>query len=93
MKCNFFQDEAHTLITETIIGVGQRLKATEKTPEQLYREVMSPNGTTEAGFQHLERFQVQEQFKDAVLKAINRSKELGKVYANHNNKILDHCSN
>ena len=38
------------------IGVGQRLKATEKTPEQLYREVMSPNGTTEAGFQHLERF-------------------------------------
>ncbi|MED1563061.1 pyrroline-5-carboxylate reductase [Alkalihalobacillus alcalophilus ATCC 27647 = CGMCC 1.3604] len=74
-------DEATKLITQTIVGVGKRLEATNKSAGELYQEVMSPNGTTEAGFQILEQYHTQQNFEEAVSKAITRSKQLGAVFS------------
>ncbi|MBP3951173.1 pyrroline-5-carboxylate reductase [Bacillus suaedae] len=70
-------EEASALITQTILGVGKRLESTTKTARELYQEVMSPNGTTEAGINVLREHDGQGIMKKAVNRAITRSKELG----------------
>jgi pyrroline-5-carboxylate reductase len=76
------QEEAAALITQTIVGVGKRLQSTTKSAKELYEEVMSPNGTTEAGINILRERHTQEAMTDAVTRAIARSKELGEVFIN-----------
>ncbi len=78
------KEEAATLISQTIVGVGKRLQSTKKSSRELYQEVMSPNGTTEAGIKVLEERQTQEAVTDAITRAIERSKELGSVFLNTN---------
>ncbi|KHF41773.1 pyrroline-5-carboxylate reductase [Halalkalibacter okhensis] len=73
-------DEASAFITQTIIGVGKRLQSTSKSSKELYEEVMSPNGTTEAGINVLKAQKTQEAMCKAVTRAISRSKELGEVF-------------
>ena len=73
------KEQAHDLVTQTIVGVGKRLQNTNKTPRALYQEVMSPGGTTEAGIQKLAEHHFQDAIQDAVGNAVNRSKELGQV--------------
>ncbi|WP_100406903.1 pyrroline-5-carboxylate reductase [Bacillus solitudinis] len=75
------EEEAGSLITQTIVGVGKRLQQTTKSPKQLYEEVMSPNGTTEAGIKVLKERDTQNALQDAIAKAIARSKELGSMYS------------
>jgi pyrroline-5-carboxylate reductase len=74
------EEEASALITQTVIGVGKRLQSTSKSAKELYEEVMSPNGTTEAGINVLRERKSQEAMTDAVTRAISRSKELGAVF-------------
>ncbi len=74
------EKEASALITQTIVGVGKRLQSTSKSSRELYEEVMSPNGTTEAGINVLRERKSQEAMTDAVTRAILRSKELGEVF-------------
>ncbi|GAE30807.1 pyrroline-5-carboxylate reductase [Alkalihalobacillus hemicellulosilyticus] len=71
-------EEAKPFIAQTIIGVGKRLQTTNQSPKELYEEVMSPNGATEAGINALRSHNGQEMMKEAIAKAIKRSKELGK---------------
>ncbi|MDT8859872.1 pyrroline-5-carboxylate reductase [Alkalihalobacillus sp. MEB130] len=78
------QEEASALITQTIVGVGKRLQSTTKSSKELYEEVMSPNGTTEAGINVLREQKSQEAMFQAVTRAISRSKELGEVYTKTN---------
>jgi pyrroline-5-carboxylate reductase len=73
-------EEATSLITQTVVGVGKRLQDTSKTSRELYEEVMSPNGTTEAGITLLSERNGQDAMHDAIIKAIARSKELGSVF-------------
>ncbi|MEC2070625.1 pyrroline-5-carboxylate reductase [Alkalihalophilus marmarensis] len=73
-------EEATALITQTVVGVGKRLQDTSKSSRELYEEVMSPNGTTEAGITLLSERNGQDAMHDAILKAIARSKELGSVF-------------
>ncbi len=74
------EEEAKSFITQTIVGVGKRLQSTTKTAKQLYEEVMSPQGTTEAGINVLREHHVQRAIETAVLKAVARSKELGNSF-------------
>lgn len=78
------KEEAAALITQTVVGVGQRLQSTTKSSKELYEEVMSPNGTTEAGINILREREAQEAMQAAVSRAIARSKELGAVLTRTN---------
>ncbi|MCL7747120.1 pyrroline-5-carboxylate reductase [Halalkalibacter alkaliphilus] len=73
-------EEASALITQTVVGVGKRLQTTSKSSKELYEEVMSPNGTTEAGINVLRERKSQEAMCSAVKRAMSRSKELGEVF-------------
>ncbi|WP_042359830.1 pyrroline-5-carboxylate reductase [Geomicrobium sp. JCM 19055] len=76
-------DEAKRLIVQTMIGAATRFSHTEQTPKELYKEVMSPGGTTEAAFKHLEMFQVKEHIAKGADAAIGRSKQLGDYDVDH----------
>ncbi|MDQ0205657.1 pyrroline-5-carboxylate reductase [Alkalicoccobacillus murimartini] len=73
------EEQAHELVTQTVVGVGKRLQNTKKSPSELYQEVMSPGGTTEAGIHTLRDHSFQQTVQSAVGKAVHRSKELGQV--------------
>ncbi|ANB60438.1 pyrroline-5-carboxylate reductase ProI [Anoxybacteroides amylolyticum] len=70
---------AKELILQTIIGAAHMLKATNKHPSVLRKEVTSPSGTTEAGISVLERYRYQEAMVACIKRATERSKELGQA--------------
>ncbi|OQP06039.1 pyrroline-5-carboxylate reductase [Geobacillus sp. 46C-IIa] len=71
------RDVAKTLILQTIIGAAEMLKASDKHPSVLRREVTSPGGTTEAGISVLEQYRFQEAIAACIRRATVRSEELG----------------
>ncbi|SFE41738.1 pyrroline-5-carboxylate reductase [Alteribacillus iranensis] len=71
------EEESKELIIQTLAGAAKRLRSSEKTPKELYQEVMSPNGTTEAAFRVLEENNVAAHFKDAMKASMKRAAELG----------------
>lgn len=73
---------AKQLICQVLIGAAERIKASDLSPQTLYKQVMSPNGTTEAGIKVLESYQFQEAMIECVKRATERSKELGKQFSN-----------
>lgn len=70
---------AKDLILQTIIGAAHMLKATNKHPSVLRKEVTSPGGTTEAGIGVLERYRYQEAVIACIKRATERSEELGQA--------------
>lgn len=71
------KQEGKELFVQTLFGAAKRLQTTEKTAEQLYREVMSPGGTTEAGLNILNEQQFQETIISCIKRAEERAKQLG----------------
>jgi len=71
------RDVAKRLILQTIIGAAEMLKASDKHPSVLRREVTSPGGTTEAGISVLEQYRFQEAIAACIRRATVRSEELG----------------
>ncbi|MBU8907828.1 pyrroline-5-carboxylate reductase [Desertibacillus haloalkaliphilus] len=78
------EQDARTLIIQTVFGAAERLKSTSKPTADLYKEVMSPGGTTEAGFTALQSYKFQEAISKAIHDAAARSKELGRIPPNRN---------
>ncbi|MBB5326285.1 pyrroline-5-carboxylate reductase [Anoxybacillus tepidamans] len=70
---------AKDLILQTIIGAAHMLKATNKHPSVLRKEVTSPGGTTEAGIGVLEHYRYQEAVIACIKRATERSEELGQA--------------
>ncbi|MBU9724060.1 MULTISPECIES: pyrroline-5-carboxylate reductase [Bacillaceae] len=68
---------ATTLVSQTLLGASQRVQQSDASPRDLYDQIMSPGGTTEAGFKVLTDNKVQESLVSCVLRAWERSKELG----------------
>ncbi|AOM82715.1 pyrroline-5-carboxylate reductase [Salisediminibacterium beveridgei] len=68
---------ARKLVSQTLLGAGIRVKSEDIPPKILYEQIMSPGGTTEAGFKILQEHQVQSSVIDCISAACNRSKELG----------------
>lgn len=67
------------LVAQTLIGASRRVQEEEATPAELYQQIMSPGGTTEAGFDVLKERKVQEALIECIAKAYERSQELGKA--------------
>lgn len=67
---------ARQLVDETFLGASLLLAAGDKSPEELRRQVTSPNGTTERAIAKLQEGNLAELFATATAAALARSKEL-----------------
>jgi len=72
---------ARDLTIQTVIGAAAMVKATEIEPAILRKNVTSPNGATQAAIQTLDDFNFTEAVEKAVLRASERSNELGVMIA------------
>ncbi|WP_079476075.1 pyrroline-5-carboxylate reductase [Marinococcus halophilus] len=76
-EAGFPPEEAKNIIAHTIEGAAYRYLDSDKKPHELYQEVLSPNGVTEAAFTHLEKHRVQKHFLEAMKEASRRSGSIG----------------
>lgn len=67
-----------TLAVETVRGTGLLLARPGESPEGVRAAVTSPGGTTSAGLRALEARGVRSAFLEAVLAAVERSRNLGR---------------
>ncbi|MDV5065032.1 pyrroline-5-carboxylate reductase ProI [Bacillus sp. W1] len=73
------EDIAKSLILQTMIGAAEMLKASEKHPSILRKEITSPGGTTEAGIEVLQEHKFQQALISCITQAAQRSHNLGKT--------------
>lgn len=71
--------QAKHLAAQTCLGAGKMLVESSDSPDQLRKNVTSPNGTTEAALKSFEASGFAEIVAKAVKAATDRSKELGKA--------------
>lgn len=76
-EAGFEPEEAKNIIAHTMEGAAFRYLDSDKKPHELYQEVLSPNGVTEAAFTHLEKHRVQKHFLEAMKEASKRSGSIG----------------
>lgn len=69
---------AYQLALETVLGAARLLSETGRDPEELRDAVTSPNGTTKAALEVLEKGDLRGLIKEAVIAAKNRSMELAR---------------
>lgn len=74
-------ETARDLTVQTLLGAAHMLIQTGKEASELRNEVTSPGGTTMAGLEVLNQYRFNEAVIQAVLKAKERSKEMGKQFA------------
>jgi len=70
-------DQADTLVRQTILGAAELLSQSPDTAAELRRRVTSPGGTTEAAIKHLDAASARQAIVDALKAAESRSRELG----------------
>lgn len=80
-ELGFTEQEGKELVLQMLKGAVKMLESTTKTPAELYKEVMSPGGTTEAAIKVLESSQFQETIIRAIKRATERAKEMGKEFS------------
>ncbi|HHB1890914.1 TPA: pyrroline-5-carboxylate reductase ProI [Bacillus cereus] len=78
-KIDLKEDVAKSLILQTMIGAAEMLKASEKHPSILRKEITSPGGTTEAGIEVLQEHKFQQALISCITQAAQRSHNLGKT--------------
>lgn len=78
-KIGLKEDVAKSLILQTMIGAAEMLKASEKHPSILRKEITSPGGTTEAGIEVLQEHQFQQALISCITQAAQQSHNLGKT--------------
>ncbi|MEW9669256.1 pyrroline-5-carboxylate reductase [Ammoniphilus sp. 3BR4] len=79
VKAGLDEQVARELILQTLIGAAHMLKETGEDPAVLREKVTSPNGTTQAGLDKLRSYRFEEALVACVLRATERSKELGAI--------------
>jgi len=77
VKAGLSRKVALSLAAQTVLGSAKMVLETGKHPGQLKDAVASPGGTTIAGIHELEKGAFRGLVMNAVVKAANRSKELG----------------
>jgi pyrroline-5-carboxylate reductase len=75
------KETAKALIAQTLLGAAEMLLSSQKEPALLRKEVTSPGGTTEAGIEKLEEYQVSEAIAACINRATERSQELREIFA------------
>jgi pyrroline-5-carboxylate reductase len=73
------EETAKQLTVQTVLGAAQMISHTSEEPAELRRKVTSPNGTTQAALETLDRLQFPEAVRQAVLRAAERAGELGRA--------------
>lgn len=80
-KKNGINDKlAQKIVKQTVLGSAKLLNISEDNPQVLRSKVTSKGGVTEAAFKILEKKKIKETFRQAILSARKRSKELSHVY-------------
>lgn len=69
---------ARTLVVETMLGSAKLMAETGEDPATLRAQVTSPGGTTAAGLRALEARAVRSAMLEAVMSAVERSRNLGR---------------
>jgi len=69
---------AEVLAVKTVVGSAKLLEESGQSAEALRRQVTSPGGTTEAALRVLEEANFADLLKEAIKKAWERSRELGR---------------
>ncbi len=72
----FTPEEASLLVRETFLGSMELLAASDRTPQELRRQVTSPNGTTERAIAVLQDAHLADLFARATAAALARAREL-----------------
>jgi len=78
IKSGLSKDVATELTLQTFLGTAKLLQESGMSTEELVKIVSSPNGTTVAGMEVLEKSDVKDVLIKTVKKATERSKELSK---------------
>ncbi|GAA4713410.1 pyrroline-5-carboxylate reductase [Brevibacillus fulvus] len=80
VKAGLPADLSRELTVQTLLGAAHMLLKAEEEPAELRRKITSPGGTTEAGLAVLNSYSFQQAMIDAILRAAEKSEELGKLY-------------
>lgn len=75
------EEDAKALTVQTVLGAAHMACDTGESPETLRRKVSSPGGATMAAIEVLEQHQFSDTVIRAVLRATDRSKEMGEEIA------------
>jgi pyrroline-5-carboxylate reductase len=70
-------DEARKFAVQTVLGAARMVELTGEEPSALRKKVTSPNGTTQAALEVLDRRGFGEAVRQAVHRAADRSREMG----------------
>jgi pyrroline-5-carboxylate reductase len=79
-KVGLSADVAATLSRQTVLGAAYMACQAGKTPEELRRQVTSPNGTTEAGLKVMTDGDFVGVIERTVARATERGEELGRAF-------------
>ncbi|MCW8797000.1 MAG: pyrroline-5-carboxylate reductase [Chlorobium sp.] len=77
-RCGLSEKEALTLTAQTMLGAARMALDSQKSPEELIKDVTTPGGTTEAGLKQMISHNVRQAMIDTVKAATERSLELKK---------------
>jgi pyrroline-5-carboxylate reductase len=75
-KMGFSDAEATQLVNETFLGSAQLLIESGRSPQELRKQVTSPNGTTEKAITVMSDAKLEDMFTKATTAALARAKEL-----------------
>jgi pyrroline-5-carboxylate reductase len=76
MHQGFTKEQAELLVQETFLGAAELVLATGADPEQLRRQVTSPNGTTERAIATFDQAKLRDVFIAATDSALARAREI-----------------
>jgi pyrroline-5-carboxylate reductase len=80
IKAGLSSEISKKLALDTLYGAVLMASSTDKSFDDLINMVKTPGGTTEKGLLKLEEYLMEKGIAEAVIKATERSKELGEVY-------------
>ncbi|MEW9698926.1 pyrroline-5-carboxylate reductase [Paenibacillus sp. SI8] len=75
------EENARKLTLQTVLGAAHMVQITQEDPAELRRKVTSPNGSTQAAIEVLDRYQFAEGIERAVFRSADRTKEMGEQIA------------
>jgi pyrroline-5-carboxylate reductase len=76
VSMGFTAEQAEVMVHDTFLGASELLASSGKSPEELRRQVTSPNGTTMRAIAVLEEANLKATFDKATAAALARAKEI-----------------
>ncbi|MFD1955680.1 pyrroline-5-carboxylate reductase [Paenibacillus thailandensis] len=78
VELGFDPEESRRLVLQTFLGAAEMVRQTGEDPAELRRKVTSPNGTTQAAIELMERDGLKTTVMGAVARSAERAGEIGK---------------